>query len=159
MVERTCCFTGHRILSLAERDYIQKRLSEEIDRLYKIGKNQFISGGAIGFDQIAAYVVLDKKKIYKDISLFMVLPFVGQEEKWNLKQKEAYEQLLPMADEVIYISESYNDYCIHGRNMYMVDASSVCICYLKYQRGGTFNTVKYALENDMDVINIASAKK
>ena len=46
----TCCFSGHRMLSQKNREWIIKRLDEEIDKLIDRGVTNFISGGAIGFD-------------------------------------------------------------------------------------------------------------
>lgn len=53
----TCCFTGHRRLPSDRIEQITKRLSDEIDNLYRQGVTEYISGGALGFDQIAASLI------------------------------------------------------------------------------------------------------
>jgi len=57
----TCCFTGHRVLPANQIEGIIIRLDEEIDRLIVQGITDFISGGALGFDQIAASLIIAKK--------------------------------------------------------------------------------------------------
>ena len=67
MREKSCCFTGHRLLAKKKIEQIEKRLHEEIDRLINEGITDFISGGALGFNQIAASVVISKKQQGNDI--------------------------------------------------------------------------------------------
>jgi len=51
---QTCCFTGHRRLAAAHLPETQKRLAQEVDALTAQGVTNFMAGGALGFDQIAA---------------------------------------------------------------------------------------------------------
>ena len=37
----------------------------------------------------------------------------------------------------------------------MVDNSSVCVCYLNRESGGTAYTVDYARKNGLEIINLA----
>ena len=41
------------------------------------------------------------------------------------------------------------------RNRYLVDHSSLCICYLTRQTGGTAYTFNYAKNKGIEIINIA----
>ena len=43
---------------------------------------------------------------------------------------------------------------MHKRNRYLVDNSSVCICYLTEATGGTAYTVDYAQTKNLTVINL-----
>lgn len=63
MKENICCLTGHRKLAKYRIDGIIKRLNQEIDNLINKGVTDFISGGAIGFDLIAASLVIAKKEM------------------------------------------------------------------------------------------------
>ena len=49
---------------------------------------------------------------------------------------------------MIYISKEKKKGCMHARNRYMIDNSSLCIAYMTRQSGGTAYTVKYAQENN-----------
>ena len=44
---------------------------------------------------------------------------------------------------------------MHKRNRHLVDNSSICICYLTENSGGTFYTVNYAKKQGLTVINLA----
>lgn len=44
---------------------------------------------------------------------------------------------------------------MHKRNRYLVDNSSVCVCYLTEDTGGTAYTVNYAIKSGLKVINTA----
>lgn len=69
----TCCFTGHRKLPQNKIWQIVKRLDTEIDNLINQGVTDFISGGALGFDQIAASCIIAKKQMGKEIRLILYL--------------------------------------------------------------------------------------
>ena len=155
MNEKTCCFTGHRTLSHKKIEQIVKRLHEEVDRLISLGVTDFISGGAIGFDQIVASLIITKKQQGAEIRLIFALPCRNQDEKWTDKQKQLYRSLLGEADEVIYVSEEYTPDCMEKRNRYMVDNSAYCICALMRDISGTGKTVRYAQKQGLEVINVA----
>ena len=59
------------------------------------------------------------------------------------------------ADEIIYVQEFYDSKCMMKRNRMMVDMSSLCVAYFDGKSGGTFNTVKYADESGVSVINLS----
>lgn len=129
--KQTCCFTGHRKLPKEKIAYIVKRLDHEIDNLISQGVRNFISGGALGFDQIAASLIIAKKEMGRDIRLIFALPCKNQDERWNDGQKRLYSNLLSEADEIVYVSEEYADGCMKKRNRYMVEQSDYRICALR----------------------------
>ena len=55
--EKTCCFAGHRKLPIRQIERIVLNLDREVDNLIAQGVTDFISGGALGFDHIAAIYV------------------------------------------------------------------------------------------------------
>ena len=132
MKEKFCCFTGHRKINQNEMIEVVYRLGDEIEGLIDMGVNNFISGGALGFDTIAALsVILLRDQGYR-IRLIMALPCIGQDKLWNEKDREIYALILKYADEVRYIYEGeYKKDCMRERNKYMVDNSSYCISYLR----------------------------
>ena len=67
---------------------------------------------------------------------------------------DEYDRIKKLADEVIYTSEENKKGCMHKRNRYLVDNSSLCICYITRKSGGTAYTVKYAQNNGMTVVNV-----
>jgi len=155
MKSKSCCFTGHRKLPMNKIEGIIKRLDCEVDNLINQGVTDFISGGALGFDQIAASLIVAKKEMGRDIRLIFALPCKNQDVTWNERQRKLYRDLLSEADELIYVSEEYSDGCIKKRNCYMVDRSAHCVCALLCSHTGTAQTVKYARQKGLRIINVA----
>ena len=153
--EKTCCFTGHRNLPEKKIEHIIKRLNDETDELIRHGVTDFISGGAFGFDLIAASLIISKKEMGAGIRLIFALPCRNQDENWISDQKLFYYNLISEADEVRYISEEYSPGCMKKRNHYMVDNSGHCICALLREKSGTAQTVNFARKNGLHIINVA----
>jgi uncharacterized phage-like protein YoqJ len=118
---------------------------------------RFISGGALGTDQCAFWCVHIMKQKYPDIKNIVAIPFKNQDKVWTLEQKQWYQKMLRLADEVINVEEiekyKVNDNTPLGefsaakmqkRNEYMVDNSSKMIAVFDGSKGGTANCVKYA---------------
>lgn len=156
MREKTCCFTGHRELPTGwGRKKLAAKLEKAIVEQINNGIQFFGIGGALGFDTLAAQTVLSMKKKYPDIKLILVLPCLTQTKGWPSKDVEEYERIKAQADKVKYTSQEYYQGCMHKRNRHLVDNSSVCICYLTKERGGTAYTVNYAREQGIKVVNVA----
>lgn len=155
MRERTVCFTGHRKLPVLQLHSIKKRLKNEIICLVEQGYRYFGTGGALGFDTLAAQAVLEAKKEHSQVRLILVLPCHSQADRWSDQDKAVYEEIKGEADKVVYISQEYTRDCMFRRNRHLVDGSSVCICYLTEQTGGTAYTVDYAQKCGLKIINIA----
>lgn len=152
---QTVCFTGHRKIPLVQLHTLKKRLRNEIISLVEQDYRYFGAGGALGFDTIAAQAVLDVKRDHPQVRLILVLPCLSQADRWSDNDKAVYEEIKDKADKVVYTSQEYTKDCMFKRNRHLVDGSSVCICYLTEQTGGTAYTVKYAKKNNLRVINLA----
>ncbi|MEA4852858.1 MAG: hypothetical protein VB082_01130 [Christensenella sp.] len=80
---QTCYFTGHRRLPQEKIEDILIRLNKEVDNLISQGVTDFISGRAIGFDQIAASLIVAKKEMGNDIRLVFALLCRNQDMLWS----------------------------------------------------------------------------
>ncbi len=80
---QTVAFTGHRLISSADRPRVKDRLMEAILRAYEDGYRVFISGMACGFDLMAAECVVELKSERPDITLMAAIPYRGQCERWR----------------------------------------------------------------------------
>lgn len=148
--KKSCCFTGHRIIRTQDRVDITERLYSAVYELYEKGITHFISGGALGFDMLAAETVIKMRETnFSDITLELMLPCRNQADKWYDSEKNRYSQILAAADKITYISEEYNPMCMALRNRKMVDAAVHCIAYVYKSFGGTAYTVKYANEKEI----------
>lgn len=151
----TCCFTGHRSIPPEGRRELARRLEETILRLYRRGVRYFGAGGALGFDTLAAQVVLRLREECPGVKLILVLPCPSQAKGWKPEDVAEYEQIKSQANEVVYTSQEYTRGCMHKRNRYLVDHSGVCVCYLTKDSGGTAYTVRYAKAHGLEIINLA----
>ena len=155
MNKNACFFAGHRNISAEKIQHIMLRLNEEVDKLIENGVTEFLSGGALGFDHIAASLVIAKKQQGANIRLIFALAHDGYNESWTDKQKQLFRSLMGEADEVRYVSEKYAIGCIKKRNHYLVDNSAYCICALTKKISETAQTVRYARQQGLKIINVA----
>ena len=155
MKEQTVCFTGHRKIPLEEYKIISQRLEKEIIVSINNGYRFFGAGGALGFDTLAARTVLKLKRVYPNIRLILLLPCKNQTLGWRYEDVQEYERIKSLADKVVYVSNNYYKGCMQKRNRYLVNNSSLCICYLYDSTGGTFYTTEYAKKKGLIVINVA----
>lgn len=83
--EKCCCFTGHR--RIPEQEMLWVRLPgwrEEILDLAQKGVDTFLTGGALGFDTLAAQEVLRMRAMgLPSLNLVLALPYMNQEAQWS----------------------------------------------------------------------------
>ena len=105
MKEMTCCFTGHRNIPPKEYESVKKRLRDAIISAIENGYRYFGAGGALGFDTLAALIVLELKKQYPHIFLILVLPCRTQAKFRKTQDIAEYERIKSLTDKVVYISK------------------------------------------------------
>ena len=155
MKEITACFTGHRKIPSNDIPKIKKELIKTLSECIENGYRYFGAGGALGFDTLAAQIVLELKGKYPDIKLILVLPCPNQTRGWSEADVAEYERIKTEADKVVYTSDHYFRGCMQKRNRHLVNNSSLCICYLTKPSGGTAYTVEYAIKKGIKIISIA----
>ena len=149
LVLKTVAVTGHRTVE----DLDEQRLEEVFKQLIKKGYNRFLIGMALGFDTVC-FKILNKLRANNDIKLIACIPCKDQDRYFTEAQKAEYAELVALADEKRIFSEKFTSYCMHRRNCYMVDKSSVIVAYLRKSFGGTYNTVKYAEKQGKTIVHI-----
>ena len=152
--EHTVCFTGHRALGKADEPSLAQ-LDALLALLYAQGYRDFLCGGALGFDLYAAERVTALRRVHPDVRLIFCLPCADQSSRWKKADCSRYERLLYASDETRVLSPHYYDGCMQARNAYMVDRSYLCVAYMARLHGGTLSTVRYAITQDVPVINLA----
>ena len=70
--------------------------------------------------------------------------------------KRRFNHCLLAADRVYALSRQYYAGCYAARNRFMVDASSLLICYFDGRRGGTAQTVRMAGQSGLEIVNLAN---
>lgn len=152
---RSVCFTGHRYLANCDIPVISKRLDDLLEQCYQHDYCDFLCGGALGFDMLAAERVIALQRRHSDVRLIMILPCGDQSNHWTGRDVVRYERLLYHADDIRVLSPSYYEGCMQVRNRHMIDRSSLCICYFRHPKGGTASTVAYAVRANVPVLNVA----
>lgn len=155
---KSACFTGHRNIKedIAE---LEERLYCELEKaIVNESILNFYNGGSVGYDLLAAKVVLMLKQRYPQIKLHMVLPCCPEEqsEKWTDMQKSEYFGILRSADSIEQTSEHYFEGCMKVRNARLVELADCCFCYYdpaRY-RSGTGQTVWMAERKGMEILNL-----
>lgn len=160
---KKCCFTGYRPAKFpfslnredAEYKKFENALVEEILSLVGSGCRIFYSGMAMGFDIIAAELVLMLKRAYgySDIKLICVLPFLDQCESFTSFWKKRFYSVLDLCDEKIVLADEYFSGCYQNRNVYMVNNSDAVLTWYDGKAGGTRNTLEYAAKTQKYIIN------
>ena len=138
---QTCCFTGHRDIAPYTLDTVFEQTKAVVTLLVSKGFKYFGTGGALGFDTIAAQAVLSVKETHPEINLILVLPCENQTKYWKQQDIDVYNDIKLRADKVKVLAPHYYNGCMQKRNRHLVDCSSACICFLTKHKGGTAYTV------------------
>ena len=158
-----CCFTGYRPnkfpFTFGEgEEYLdlENKLIKEIFSLPEENCLTFYTGMAMGFDILAAeLVLLLKSRSNKKIKLVCCLPFKEQQKGWDPHWQERYENIMQQADEAVLISDHYYKGCYFKRNEFMVDNSDIVLTFFDGTPGGTAQTLRYATKKGRRIINLA----
>lgn len=159
----SCCFTGHRPVKLPwkydENDPrcldFKQRLDVVIDAVYESGISHFICGMALGCDLYCAEAVIKLRTLHPDVTLEAAVPYRAQADKWSRQHQVRYQRILAACDKVSILQEDYSPSCMMRRNRYMVDNATVLVACYDGMSGGTWNTIRYAMDMDKEVIQLA----
>lgn len=150
-----CCFTGHRVIPQRHLRRLIRYLDEAVEACLNMGVSTFRSGGALGFDTLAAQAVLRARRAHPEARLELILPCRDQSARWQSGQADALEALKARADAVDYCFDRYAPGCMQARNRRLVEGSCRVIAYCTQARGGTVQTLSYALDLGLPVLNLA----
>ena len=153
----TVAFFGHRYIDNPFR--IEERLDEEIRRLLSEHEYvDFLVGRDGEFDQFASSAVLRVRKQYRDdnSSLILVLPYARAE---YLNNEESYHNYYSEVEISYEASKAHPKGAMQIRNREMVDRSDLVIFCVERSNGGAYQTMKYAIKNQKNIINLCSDDK
>ena len=152
---KICCFTGHRTIKEKDRAALVSLVDATLKRLYDEGFREFRTGGARGFDTLAALRVMALQKKKNDCQLVLILPCRDQSKAWSVGDRAVWQDIHDGANTVRCMYEEYTPECMHARNRALVDGSDLCVAYLTENRGGTLYTCSYALKSGVELLNLA----
>ncbi len=150
---KICIFTGHRELP-EDLTALRAALLQQITALAADGFTDFLSGGAVGFDLLAAEAVLLLRPALPDIRLVMVLPCDNQDRAYHPADRARYREVLAQADLVRYTAHHYYKGCMLTRDRVLAEAADLCLCYLTRSTGGTAYTVRQCALRDVPLVNL-----
>ncbi len=157
-----CCFTGHRETKLPwgnnEEDLrciaLKESLYDAVEAVYRSGIRHFICGMATGCDFYFCEAVLALREEHPEVTLEAAIPFEGQSKGWSEGQRKRYDRLVSECDYHTVVQKDYSPDCYMRRNRYMADSCSVLIAAYNGRKGGTMNTLLYAIRNGLEVIQL-----
>ncbi len=152
---RSAFFTGHRDIDCNVGADISFVLDCLLKTMVNSGITRFYTGGALGFDTLAALAVLRLKDNFPSVSLELILPCRNQTRFWSAHDIEVYNDILSRADRVEYIANTYTSTCLHERNNRLVELGDIGVAYLEHSGGGTAYTVNRALNSGKEIINVS----
>lgn len=151
----TCAFTGHRPKHLPwgedEKDKrcaeLKRRLDKSVEKAYADGFRHFLCGMARGADFYFCESVIALRNRHPEICLEAAVPYLKHGENWAWKDYCRYQHLLAQCDLETLIQRDYNSFCMHRRDIYLVDHASRLIAVFNGDPGGggTLFTLSYAL--------------
>ncbi len=151
----TMAFTGHRFIEPSRIEDIKAELRKRVKALYAKGIRIYLSGMALGFDMLAAEVILSLKAELPSLKLIAIIPFRGQYNRWNYRDRARYNDILGAADGSVVLSEGFFNGCYLKRNDFMIDHACGIIAYYDGgYKGGTFYTFRKAKAKGKDIINL-----
>ena len=145
-------FFGHRYVDniIKVEDLLERQIRKLIDENAYV---DFLVGRNGDFDQCASSSVLRVRKNYRDdnSALVLVLPYPTAE---YLNNKNYFHEYYTDIEISYAASVAHPKSAIQIRNREMVDRADLIICYIVQERGGAWQTVKYAQEQGKPIINI-----
>jgi predicted Rossmann fold nucleotide-binding protein DprA/Smf involved in DNA uptake len=100
-------------------------------------KRYWLLGGAIGVDDIATQWLLDRGELVTG-----VVPFLREDQPRSVQ-----ETLARLTGGCFELALSKTKKAYLDRNSYMVDHSTTVIAFWNGEKGGTWQTIQYALKN------------
>ena len=149
-----CAFTGHRRIESRHVGRIDDLLSRAIAYAYGEGCRTFVTGGALGFDTLAAKEIIRFRMSHCDVRFKIILPCKNQSEGWSDSQISLYEYTLANADEIEYVADDYSDGCMRDRNMRLAESCDLMIAYVARPYSGAAQTVRMATRLGKSVYNL-----
>jgi len=158
----SCCFTGHRTSKLPWRGNhdderclsLKEKLFDVVEALYNAGIRHYICGMAVGADMYFCEAVIKLRSEHEEVTLEAAIPCEEQTRLWGRREQKQYNYLVHQCDYETVIQHEYTDDCMHKRNRYMVDNSSVLVAVFDGTVGGTMQTITYAVRKGLEIIEL-----
>jgi uncharacterized phage-like protein YoqJ len=153
------CVTGHRpdsfLVSHYQLDAVTRLAGDIVCALKREYGDELIFnlGGAIGADQWMGAAAIEH-----GVKFGLFLPFLPQVQAkfWSDQQRAELDRQLRSASKIMIVDSNggYDVIKYHERDRLMVDEADFVVAFwVGRRRGGTFETMKYALSKSKFVLN------
>lgn len=141
----------------AHHDRIRNTIGHFVLKVHQeTGISTFISGMALGADQLFAEAVINLQVQGAPFKLVAAIPFKGQESKWPAASQKKYQEIMAHADHAVYVCDpGYAPWKMQKRNEWMVNNSTFCLAvWGGAQTGGTWNCIQYAKNTIVSIFRL-----
>jgi uncharacterized phage-like protein YoqJ len=159
---KTACFSGYRpekmpLFNPDHKDYgrVLDGIKAAVRESYRFGCRTFLTGMAEGFDLMAGQCVIDLRTELTGIHLDAVIPFANHGSNFKPYWQNLYKLILSESANINTLENKYSKGVFLRRNDWMVDHSSLLICFYTGLSGGTRYTVNRASKHELIIINVA----
>lgn len=143
---------GHRAISDA---FASERKLEMIIRELISSKEyvEFLVGRTGAFDILAASVIhrVQRELGSANSALVLVLPYLTAEYRNNISSLESYYDEIEIFEKS---AQAHYKAAMQIRNQCLVDRSDLVVCLIEHNSGGAFQTIEYAKEQGVRVVNV-----
>ncbi|MBQ0110869.1 MAG: DUF1273 family protein [Oscillospiraceae bacterium] len=163
-MEKSVCFSGYRPekfkfkLSSPQGEELIKDIENRIADLINKGYENFIVGGAMGFDTICGEILIKQKEEHPQINIYSYVPFKDMHLSFGVLWRQRAARVLENST-VTVLYDRFCRGCYFARNRKMVDDSQVLVCYFDGESGGTAYTASYAKKKGLEIINLAKNRE
>lgn len=139
--------TGHRGLAPGAPALIRQQLEGLV---LDYPEATWLSGGAVGVDQIAAQALLD---LGERVELVLPFPILIQGARWSEAQRELLDGLAVQAASVEVLGSRYHAAGYHIRNRRLLDRADVLVAFTDGRStGGTASVIRLAERRGIPII-------
>ncbi len=147
---KRCCFAGHN--DMLDEGAKQKIKIASENLIVNHNVKEFWVGNYGTFDRCVSSAIRELKKIYSDIKLYLVIPYLTKSiNDYKDFYYEKYDGIL-MADIPQSTPKKFH---ITKANEYIVNNSDFLICHIERSWGGAFTTYKFAKSKKLEIFNVA----
>jgi len=139
--------TGHRGLPPGAPALIRRQLEELV---LQYPGSTWLSGGAVGVDQVAALVLLE---LGQRVEFVLPFPLRLQSARWTSVEREALRALTAQAAAVEILRDGYHVGGYHQRNRRLLERADVLVAFTDGRAtGGTASVIRQAERKGVPVI-------
>lgn len=147
MKNKTCCFIGDNPIRKTDIKNVMIKLDKQVKRLIDHDITNFVSCCESGFETVATLFLITLKQQGLPVNLTLVLSNISQLNVSDEKQKKINTYILQESDKFVFVTNE-------KRDLNKINQSAFCITYSRDVDCDTSKNIKYAKENNINIIRL-----